>query len=71
MSALHVPPDDVLKTKLFSQGIPADFSSCTASNKSFIYEASIRIASERITSSATVQGTLALGLSHQNPQACS
>lgn len=31
-SALHVPPGGALKTEDFSQGIPAGFSSHTASN---------------------------------------
>lgn len=38
MSAPHVPPDGVLETKLFSQGNPAGFSSCSGSKGSFIYE---------------------------------
>lgn len=66
-SALHVPPDGVLKTKLFSQDIPAGFSSHTGSNGSFIYEELILITSESISSSATVQGTLVLSSSSQNP----
>lgn len=38
MSVLHVPLDGVLQTKFFSWGNPAGFSSCTGSNRSFIYE---------------------------------
>jgi len=53
-SALHIPPDGVLKTKLFSQGSSPGFSCPTGSNESFIYEALIPITYESISSSATV-----------------
>ena len=44
MSALHVPPDAVLRTKLFSEGNPDDFSSHTDSYGSLIFEVLILIA---------------------------